>query len=78
MIHHTSYSGYSPNCKSSSTAQPVRFIKNEQNYINSENQIEKSSGETSSGDILKLSSIQSPNQNSELKTCIKEQPGETS
>lgn len=79
MIHHTSNSGYRHNCESSSTAQAIRLIKRDQDDINSENQrVEKIFGAVSSGGKLKLSSIQSPNQNLQLETCMKEQPGKGS
>lgn len=79
MIHHTSNSHYRHNCESSSTALAIRLIKRDQDDINSENQREKKIlGTVSSGDRLKLSNMQSPNQNLQLKTCMKEQPGKGS
>ena len=79
MIHHTSNSNYRHNCESSSTAQAIRLIKWDRDDIHSENQREKKIfGAVSSGDRLNLSDIQSPNQNFQLETCMKEQPGKGS
>lgn len=73
MIHHTSNSSYRHNYKSGSTTQAIRLIKRDQDDISSENQEDgKIFGAVSSGDRLKLP-IQPPDQNSQLKTCMKEQ-----
>jgi len=79
MIHHTSNSGYRHNCESSNTEQAIRLIKRDQNDISHENQREENIFDAVfSEDRLKLSSVQSPNQNLQLKICMKAQPGKGS
>lgn len=61
MIHLISNSSYRHKCKSSSMVQVNTFIKREDHDIKSENQREKSFDAVSSGNRLKLSSIQLQN-----------------
>lgn len=80
MIHHTSDSSYSHNCESSSTAQAIKLIRRDWDDINSENQREekifgavcpfRGQAETFQHTVT--------NQNLQLKTCMKEQPGKGS
>lgn len=77
MIHHTSNSGYKPNCRSSSTVQAIRLIKRDQDNISSENQREKilvqylqGQAETFHHTITKSEFT--------VEICMKEQPGKGS